>query len=124
MFRALVALLISVCLVGCTSMKAVDVPTSSRPPDFSVGDTIQISTKSGASYKLKVTELAQSSVSGTDDSGKRMKVRFDQIATVQVEKLSTGKTAGAGLGFSLLIVGLLFVVGVVAYGQGLKPSGD
>ena len=124
MFRVIIAFFVSLCLVGCTSMKAVDVPSSGAAPQFSVGDTIRISTKEGASYKLKVTELSGNTVSGTDESGKRIKVAFDQIAAVQIEKRNVAKTAGAGIGAGLLIAAVLFVVGIIAFGKAIKSSGD
>ena len=124
MFRTLVALLVSFCLIGCTSMQAVAVPSPGTPPSFSVGDTVQITTKAGASHTLEVTEVLRNAVVGTDESNKRIKVAFDQITAVEVKKFNTGKTVGAGTGISLLVVAVLFVVGVFAFGQAFTSSGD
>lgn len=124
MFRAVIAFFVSLCLVGCTSMKAVEVPSSGAAPQFSVGDTIRVSTKAGAFHRFKVTDVSGNAVGGSDEAGRPVKVAFDQITSVQVEKRSAAKTAGAGVAAGVLILAVLFVVGIIAFGKAMKSSDD
>lgn len=124
MFKATVAVLLSACLIGCTSMKAVERPTVAAPSQVVVGDEVRVTTKAGKIYALEVTEMAVDAMIGRDDAGKLWKLPFEQIQTLEVEKLSAGKTAGAtfaGLGVAAVA---LYVLGAIAFGKAIEDASD
>ena len=124
MFKATVAVLLSACLIGCTSMKAVERPTVAAPSQVVVGDEVRVMTKAGKTYAIEVTEMAVDAMIGRDDAGKLWKVPFEQIQTLEVEKLSAGKTAGAtfaGLGVAAVA---LYVLGAIAFGKAIEDASD
>lgn len=124
MFKATVAVFLSACLIGCTSMKAVERPAVSAPSQIIVGDEVRVTTKAGKAYALEITEMADDAMIGRDDAGKLWKVPFEQIQTLEVEKLSAGKTAGAtfaGVGVAAVA---LFVLGAIAFGKAIEDAGE
>jgi hypothetical protein len=122
MFRAVIAVFVSVCLIGCTSMKAVEVPASGAP-QISVGDTVHVTTRTDTAYTLQITEISNTFMVGKDDAGRQSKIGFDQIKALEVKKSAAAKTAGAGLGAGVLVAVVLFVVGIIAFGKAMESSG-
>lgn len=124
MFRTIVALMLSICLIGCTSMKAVEVPTATSTAQVEAGDKVRVTTKVGRVYALEISKMADDSMTGRDEAGKLWKVPFDQIQTIEVEKVNAGKTAGAtfaGIGLAAIA---LFVLGTIAFGKAMEDSDD
>lgn len=124
MFRAAMAVLLSVCLIGCTSMKTVERPAISASEQVVIGDEVRVTTKVGKTYALEITEMADDAMTGRDDAGKLWKVPFDQIQTLEAEKISAGKTAGgtfAGVG---VVAVVLFVLGAIAFGKAIEDAGE
>ncbi len=118
MFRFLMAVLISINLIGCTTMKAVERPTPSTANEVIVGDDVRVTTKAGKTYELEVTAVAETSMTGREKTGKLWKVPFDQIQTLEVEKVSAAKSAGLGLAVTVL----LGIAAVIATGYALEKA--
>lgn len=124
MFKSTVAIFLSVCLIGCTSMKAVETPTSATPAQVVAGDQVQVTTKAGKLYVLEITEVSDDAMLGRDEAGKLWKVPFDQIQTLEVEKISAAKTAGATFAGVGVVAVVLFVLGAIAFGKAIEEAGD
>lgn len=104
-------------------MKTIERPTPSTPTQVIAGDEVRITTKAGRTYDLNVTQTSEDSIVGRDDSGKLWKVPFDQIQTLEVEEISTAKTAGAALAGVSLTAVTLFILGTVAFGMAIESAG-
>lgn len=110
MTRLLLAVLISIGLIGCTTMKAVERPTPSTPNQVAVGDDVRVTTKVGKTYALKVMSVSETSMAGRDPAGKLWRVPFDQIQSLEVEQISGWKTAGATVAIVLAAMAALLVI--------------
>lgn len=118
------ALVLSVCLVGCTSMKTVEAPATTAPSQVEKGDAVRVTTKAGHTYALEITAVSDTAMTGRDDTGKLWKVPFDQIQTLQVEQISAARTAGATAGGIGIVAVTLYVLGAIAFGKALDEWGE
>lgn len=124
MIRTIIVILLCICMLGCTSMQAVEGPVLAEPTQLSTGDSVQVTTKAGRSYELTVTELSNDAITGQDDDGKLWKVPFDQVRSLEIERFNTAKTAGAtAAGLSLTAI-VLIVLGTIAFGKAIESGGD
>ncbi len=103
--RFVLAVLTSISLISCTTMKAVERPTPSTPNQVAVGDDVRVTTKAGKTYALEITAVAETSMTGREETGKLWRVPFSQIETLEVEKVSAAKSVGLGLGITVLLWG-------------------
>jgi hypothetical protein len=121
-FKSLVALLtgVSVLLSGCVSMRSVPLPVSGQPTHtvaVKVGDKAQVQTKSGETFVFTVTAVESDTLAGKSESaGKEVRVKYQDIASLQVERVDAVRTSLAGVGTVLIIVGVAALVFVLSSG--------
>jgi hypothetical protein len=82
-------------MAGCTTFRPLPPRGSSQElaMQLKVGDDIRVTTRSGERLDFEVTEVGQSSVSGTRN-GNTIQVSYDQIAAVDVHEFDGLKTLG------------------------------
>src|SRR3546814_14603695 len=98
-------------MTACTSMQIVQSsPQQNLAGQLSAGDDVSLVTRDGKHYDLAITHVDANSLTGQDAHGKKWKVRREAIASLEVRRFSTGKTAG----LSAAIVAGVYVVGALA----------
>jgi hypothetical protein len=126
-FRSLVALLtgVSVLFTGCVSMRSVPLPVSGQPAQtvaVKVGDKVQVQTRSGETFVFTVTAVESDTLAGkSEPAGKEVRVKYQDIASLQVERVDAVRTSLAGVGTVLIIVGVAALVFVL--GGGIHMAG-
>ena len=126
-FRSLVALMtgVSVLFTGCVSMRSVPLPVSGQPAQtvaVKVGDKVQVQTKSGETFVFKVTSVESDTLVGkVDPLGKEVRIKYQDIASLQVERVDAVRTSLAGVETVLIIVGVATLVFVLSGGIGGGP---
>ena len=126
-FRSLVALMtgMSVLFTGCVSMRSVPLPVSGQPTQtvtVKVGDKVQVQTKNGEIYVFKVTAVESEALVGkSEPAGKEVRVKYQDIASLQVERVDAVRTSLAGAGTVLIIVGVAALVFVLGGGIHMGP---
>ncbi len=106
MFSKQLILLISVIsLVGCTSMRTVDVAEPDFADQFETGDHLVVYEKQGRIVDMKVTRIEDDVLYGSlSDNGLRtVEVSLEDIEKIEIEKISGAKTTGAVLGGIVLL---------------------
>ena len=125
--RFVIALLLgaSVLLSGCTTMRNVAVPAPGQPHEtlaVKVGDKVDLRTKSSERYTFKVTAIESDSLVGIDPAvGHEVRVKFEDIASVQVKRVDPARTALAGAGGILIAAGVLALAYVMSGGISIGP---
>lgn len=126
MFRQLAiqitAAFTALCLVSCTSMR----PLPSGEPktvqqSVKVGDEVSVVATNGKTYLLVLTAVDDEKIVGTGDN-KKVSIRYEQIKSIEVRRVSAGKTAGLTTG--ILVGAFLVFVGLIAAGAFGEPFGD
>lgn len=125
MLRAIIAVIVIVCLTGCTSMQVMDRPAAaSLRQKIEVGDQVSVLTRTNRHFDLKVTRIDEGAFIGRDTEDKPWKVGYDQIEQLQVEKTSWGKTAGLTVGIVVVVLGGLIYLGARAFENDLDHLDD
>lgn len=107
----------SLLLSGCTTTQSVAVPIQGAPvASVHVGDDAQVQTKSGQTISFVVTQVESDTLVGKD-----VRVKFQDISSVQVKRLDKMQTAKAGAGVLLVAVLVAVAVGLSQIGPGLGP---
>ena len=102
--RAIMAVWTLLCFTGCTSIQAIKEPTPDRiRAQVEVGDEIHVSATNGTIYDLEVTRMDDDSLTGRAESGKRYKVPYSAIESIEVRGASAARTGGA-LGVVTLVL--------------------
>lgn len=118
--RNLVVAVTLLAFTACTSMQPIRDFTPSRIREqVHVGDHVFIDATNGSGYDLHVDQIDTDALLGHAPSGKRYKIAFESIRTIQVEKTS-GWQAGTGFG-AILTVGLIAFL--LALLKGWDPGG-
>jgi len=110
-FRGIVVILMSVNLIGCTSLRSIEAQPEDLPGwirsehILKVDDEIRVITQGGKEYQFRVT-----SVDATSVHGDGITIPIDSITNLETEKINGGKTAllFGGIGSIMLLV--LFVI--------------
>ena len=111
MFRSVIAVFTAFCLVACTSMRPIDAtrPESVRAT-VRVGDEVSVNASNGKTYLLVLTAVDDEKIVGTGDN-KKVTIRYEQIKSIEVRKVSAGKTAGLTLG----VIGAILLTAIIVF---------
>ncbi len=110
-FQTFIALLLSISLLACTSMRPI--PASDRQAvrtAVKVGDEVSVVATNGKTYLLVLTTVEDDKIVGTGDN-KKVTIRYEQIKSIEVRKVSAGKTVG----LTAAIIGVTLVALIVLY---------
>jgi ABC-type Fe3+-hydroxamate transport system substrate-binding protein len=126
-FRSLVALLLgmSVLFSGCVTMKSVPVSAPGRSAEalvVKVGDKVEVQTTTGEKYAFTVTAIEPDTLAGKiPGSAQEVRVKFQNMASLQVAKVDPARTALAGAGGIVILVGVAVLVFLLSGGIHLNP---
>jgi hypothetical protein len=101
MLKKIIAILVTICLYGCTTMGSLPATPEQITKSVKVGDVVNVKQKNGWEEKFKVTSIKNNTLYGAHD-----KVPFNQIQTLQKQQVSTGKTVllSAGIAGGVVIL--------------------
>ncbi len=124
MFRILVAVLVSISLVACTSMRPLPPGDGGQwRGQVHVGDDVSVTASNGKTYLLTLTEVDDQKIVGIGDN-KKVTIRYEQIQTLEVRKLSALKTTAAVGGGILAATAALLLVVIIAFKNGFGSDDD
>lgn len=114
MTKSILCLLLSVCLVACTSRVPV---ASAQPKDLRAqlraGDVVQVQLRSGAAVELVLVKVTDKEI-----IGEKNRVALADVQSVTAERGSTGKSTAlvAGIAAGAVVLGIVILRGVFAAG--------
>jgi hypothetical protein len=122
MFKKQLILLMSVIsLVGCTSMRTVDMAQSDFAASFETGDHLVVYEKRGRIVDMKLTQVDNGVLYGSlsDNGLTAVEVSLADVEKIEIEKISGAKTTGAVVGGIVLlpVVAAGAVLGAAAQGM-------
>lgn len=107
MTRAIKALAVLATLLahtGCTTMRALEEPTPQRIAEqVETGDRVLIGHSNGKTYDLEVTRVEPEALTGTAASGKRYRIPYAGIRTLEVQQADLLKSLGVGVGTAAVV---------------------
>ena len=107
-------------VVGCTSMRPVDLSQSDFADAFETGDHLVVYERHGRIIDMKFTGIENGVMFGSlyDNGLTSVEVVLKDIDKIEIEKISGAKTTGAVVGGIILlpIVAAGAVVGIAASG--------
>lgn len=107
-------------IVGCTSMRPVDLSQPDYAGAFETGDHLVVYEKQGRIIDMKFTGIENGVMFGSlfTDGLVSVEVVLEDIEKIEIEKISGAKTTGAVVGGIILlpIVAAGAIVGVAASG--------
>ena len=108
MFRLVMVPFTLAALLGCTTMRPLDVsdPESVRV-SLAPGNHVTVLTAQQQTYELQLTAVAGDAMSGVDANGATRKVPYADIVKIEVRRMSHWKTNGLLIGTS--VVSVLFI---------------
>ena len=119
--KQLILFLSVISLVGCTSMRTVDMAQSGFAEHFETGDHLVIYEKQGRIVDMKLTKVESGVLYGSlsDNGLTTVEVSLADIEKIEIEKISGAKTTGAIVGGIVLlpVVAAGAVLGVAASGM-------
>jgi hypothetical protein len=101
---------------ACTTLTPVMATPERIRADVRAGDTVRVLTADGASHRLQVGALGETSLSG-DAAGSHIELPFRDIRQIDVEHVSAGKTTAL-----VAIVVLLGAVAIATDGGNHPPG--
>lgn len=114
-----------VCFTGCTSMRAIEDPAPEHIREqVKVGDEIRVVATDGTTYDLEVTQVAEDSLTGKTESGKRYRVPYSAIVSIEVSKVSAAKTGGTLSAVALVLYAAAIYLVLVLFDVVDYASGD
>ena len=101
---------------ACTTTRVISRPIDPQPDtlqnELKKGDLVNVTTKGGNSFKLRIADLSSEAIMGltTGRNKRELRILFTEIAEIEklieIKETDTGKTFAATLGILLLIVGI------------------
>lgn len=122
MFKKQLILFLSLLsLVGCTSMRTVDLSQSDFAAHFETGDHLVVYEKQGRVVDMTLTRFDNAVLYGSlsDNGLTAVAVDLADVERIEIEKISGAKTTGAVIGGILLlpVVAVGAAVAVAASGM-------
>ena len=119
--KYLILLISVISLVGCTSMRAVDMGQSNFADHFETGDHLVVYEKQGRIVDMKLTQVENGVLYGSlsDNGLTTIEISLADVEKIEIEKISGAKTTGAVIGGIVLlpVVAAGAVLGVAASGM-------
>jgi hypothetical protein len=120
--RAMLASLLALALLGCTTTRAMTVITpASVRAELRVGDWVQLTTLSGQEWQLRLTAIGEHQLWGVDPDGARQVFALSDIRELEVRRDSLANMVFVTLGGMAVIViatGMLAAIAFIAlFGQ-------
>ena len=119
--KQLILFLSVISLVGCTSMRTIDMAQSDFADHFEAGDHLVIYEKQGRIVDMKLTQVENDVLYGSlsDNGLTTVEVSLADVEKIEIEKISGAKTTGAIVGGIVLlpVVAAGAVLGVAASGM-------
>ena len=106
MFSKQLILLVTVfSLVGCTSMRTVDMAQSDFVDHFETGDHLVVYEKQGRIIDMKLTQVENGVLYGSlaTNGLTAVEVALTDVEKIEIEKVSGAKTTGAVVGGIVLL---------------------
>jgi hypothetical protein len=113
--NSLVVALVCLC-TACTTLTPVMATPERIRTEVRAGDTVRVLTADGATHRVKVEALGDTSLSG-ESQGSRIEIPLRDIRQIDVERVSAGKTTA----LVVTVVGLAAVA--IATGGGSHTAG-
>ena len=115
MFRNLTAAFAALCLVACTSLRPVpEGPAGQWRGQAKVGDDVSVVAANGKTYLLTLTEVDGEKIVGIGDN-KKVTIRYEQIESLQVRKLSAAKSAGLSAGVLATVAVVVVALAAISF---------
>ena len=112
MLRSAVVAVALLCLTACTTTRPLaDVSVATIKDEVAVGERVVIVATNGKTYDFEVTAVDPDALWGRDQAGKRYKVAFAAIESIQADQVSVGATVG---GTATVLGAILTAAAVVA----------
>jgi hypothetical protein len=116
------ALLLSLLMIGCSSMQRVDATPEDLQAQLRAGKVLQqghdvtIVTRDGKEVRLRFQRIENDAIVGRTQLGEEGSVRVADVTGLTTERLSVGRTAAAvGGGLYLTYVVLILALFTIAY---------
>ena len=109
-FKTGMALMALCAFTGCTTLQALEDPTPARiQQSIERGDDVKVVATNGTTYYLNVTRVEADSFTGATSQGKRFKVPYKAVESMDVSQFSALGTVGAGA-VAIAVVGTIAVI--------------
>lgn len=115
MFRNLIAAFAALCLVACTSLRPLpEGPSGQWRGQVKVGDDVSVVAANGKTYLLTLTEVDGEKIVGIGDN-KKVTIRYEQIESLELRKLSAAKTAGLSAGVLAAVAVVVVALAAISF---------
>jgi hypothetical protein len=113
-FRGAVVALITLSLIGCTSLRSLpSLSPASIRAQVQPGDDVRIVLHDNQRYELTVTKLEEESLTGRAASGKHYRVRYDAMQYLDVAEADVGGATGGIVAALYVVLAALFIHALV-----------
>jgi hypothetical protein len=103
--RALLASMLALALIGCTTTRALTVITpASVRAELRVGDWVQLTTLSGQEWQVRLSAIGEHQLWGVDPDGARQVFALSEIRELEVHRDSFGNMVFVTMGGMAMIV--------------------
>jgi hypothetical protein len=94
---------------GCTTMQPIDRATAASTVE--PGQTVLVTTHDGRELELFLDDWTSEALTGTDELGLAQKIENDDIARVEVERVSIARSVGLGVAIVGVAAGIAAAAG-------------
>ncbi len=120
MIRKIAVMTLSLALIantGCTSLQTIEATEAAVVEhNLKVGDKVRLRRVGHRAEDVHILKLSESELTATRMDGTVIVVEWREILTLQVAKISPGKTVAAGVGIAVGTIVWLLIIGVIALG--------